>query len=254
MNYSFIIDQSTGLAKTDTNPDDDGFKCYANLTKDIDLYRLADGQYPNLQTFIRISVNGVKPLAAWLLDNSRDLWDNFRAKSPKEELEQIIGTQMNYNFLVQITGGLDARYSLTSKLWNPAQFGAAVSSVQTSQMQFYLNGYDASLPGGTKTGTAVNASTPGPPQQPPIIPIGQLNQMIKETEAKIEQLQQPVSQNQTPAEAQARANRLSELKQQQQQLQSLKSQLQRATVAPLPAQPGQSRGYLLYPPAILPPQ
>jgi hypothetical protein len=254
MNYSFIIDQSTGLAKADMASDDDGFKCYSGLSPEVDLNALADGRYPQSQNYIRILVNGVRPLAAWLLDNSKDLWDNFRARSDLEEKEQIIGTQMNYNFMVQITGGVDVRYSLVSSLWNPAQIGGQLSSVQTSQMQFFLNGYDASLPGGTKTGTAINAASPPGPGGPPYIPIGQLDQMIKDTQAKIEQAQTTLqTEGVNPAAAKARADLLVQLNTQLQGLQSLRTKLQSARV-PAPAGiPGNSRGYLSYPPAILPP-
>jgi hypothetical protein len=255
LNYSFIIDQSTGLARTDAYPSDDGFKCYSSLDNTINLYGLASGKFPDRQNFIRIKVNGVEPLAAWLLDNSRDLWNNFRAASDSEEVEQIIGTQMNYNFLVQITAGLDVRYSLMSPLWSPAQFGGLASSVQTSQLQFYLNGYDASLPGGTKTGTAVSAATAGTPTQPTIIPIGQLNEMLKQIDAKISEIEtKSRAVGLSEAERKAATDRLGELTAQRKQLLELKTQLQRAAPAPASAAPGQSRGYLIYPPAILPPQ
>jgi multidrug efflux pump subunit AcrA (membrane-fusion protein) len=79
--------------------------------------------------------------------------------------------------------------------------------------------------------------------------------MIKATQAKIDEAQSTVhALGINPAEAKAQADLLVQLNKQLQGLKSLKETL-RSTRVPAPVgTPGNSRGYLTYPPAILPPQ
>jgi hypothetical protein len=266
MNYSFIIDQKTGLAKG--GGDDGSFQCYSTLDQVADFYGLAMGKYSEHERFTRILVNGVEPLAVWLLDNSKDLWNNFRAKSADLEQEQIIPLQMNYTFSVQITVGLDVKYSLISPLWNAAQFGGTAASVQTSQLQLFLNGVDAFLVAGAKTGTAVNAALAGDkPPTAPFVPIGQINEMSKAVDSRINRLQNQVAtehgiaiqeqQSLTNAQKQQIApaakqllDQIDSLKTQKAQLDSLKRQVERLDSGVGVRAVPRPRGYLLYPPAL----
>jgi hypothetical protein len=162
MVYSFLIDQTAGISRT---PLDDPFKCYdpSLLVSEVTSLMLAENAVVNAARYTRILVNGQRPLAAWLLDNAEQTWVNFHAKREEDEAERLIPVQMNYSFTVQVTGGLNVRYSLTTPIWTPAQIGGGASAVQSSQMSIYLNGEDANLAGGAKIGTAVNnlAHRPG---------------------------------------------------------------------------------------------
>lgn len=155
MVYSFLIDQSAGISRTLL---DDPFKCYnsALLGPNVTPIMLAEDAVPQAAQYTRILVNAQRPLAAWLLDNAEQIWVNFHAKRANDESERLIPVQMNYSFTVQVTAGLNARYSLTAPIWTPAQIGGGAGSSQTSQMAIYLNGEDANLAGGAKLGSAVN--------------------------------------------------------------------------------------------------
>jgi hypothetical protein len=152
--YSLLIDQSKGLA---TSGEADPFRCYHPnaIARGATYEELADDVVPNAANFARITVIGAKPLAGWLLDNGSVLWRNFVAESESvQTTEQIVPAQMNYTFTIQATGGLNVRYSLISPVWSPAQGGAGASAVQTSQLQIVVNGYDATVAIGAKTGNA----------------------------------------------------------------------------------------------------
>jgi hypothetical protein len=155
MVYSFLIDQGAGLSGTAVV---DPFKCYdsALLKPGVTAIMLAYDAAPETLQYTRILVNGQRPLAAWLLDNAEQTWVNFRAKHEEDEAERLIPVQMNYSFTVQVSGGVNVRYTLTSPIWSPAQIGGGAGAVQSSQMSIYLNGEDANLAGGAKLGSAVN--------------------------------------------------------------------------------------------------
>jgi hypothetical protein len=151
-------------------PAADPFQCYKAIPqtpeqkalgkinrKDVeDFDGLARGDYPKLAQFQRMIVNLTMPLAAWLQENANDTWSNFRARSPTlEDNENIIPAQTTYSFTVQVQLGLDLTYSLVSTRWNPFAVDGSASSQQTSFLQFVLNGPDAALTAGAKTGSAL---------------------------------------------------------------------------------------------------
>lgn len=162
----FIIEQTSSLYAGA-----DPFACYSTLPKDLD--GLAAGAYPELTKFTRIRVNGDRPLAAWLQDRSTQLWHTLRAEDEKAEGDQMIPAQSTYNFTVQITGGLDVKYSLVSLVWSPAQIDVGAQIIHSNELTLAVNGVDASLAAGAKVGTAVDATCqtgqPSPPlQQTPV--------------------------------------------------------------------------------------
>jgi hypothetical protein len=168
MTLSYIVPQN---AKLSSIPDGDaGITCYSAGIRDFE--GLARGDYPKLERFTRVKVNGVKPLAAWLLEVSSDLWPNMEAAKLGETAYPV---QMSYAFTVQITGGLEVKYSLVNPVWNPLAPDVAASSQQTSKLTFALNGADASLASGASTGTAVigGGTAPYVPPTPPrLVPPG----------------------------------------------------------------------------------
>jgi hypothetical protein len=261
MNLSFIIDQKFGLANATNN---DEFGCYSvawqsmpGATPDD----FAKGRFPETQQFTRIMVNGVTPFAAWLLDNSEQVWVNFKAVTPAAESEQLVPVQMNYLFSVQITAGLDVRYSLTSPVWSPAQIGGIASTVQTSQLQLYFNGVDAQLAGGTKTGTAINALAGEKPRNVPIGEIERLKVLLaangrerNRNADRSKNLDMKSIQGMTLDEQKRLPPDVKELVDEKIRLDRerlrLERQLRAATTTPRRVGPAQSRGYLLYPPAL----
>jgi hypothetical protein len=176
MNFSFIVDQSKGLSRGRSA---DPFQCYDPQKREsMTPVMLAEGHDNGAAQFTRIVVNGSEPLAAWLMDNSKETWINFRAKQDSAEREQLIPVQMNYAFSVQVTAGVNVKYSLTAPVWSPEQIGGGVSSVQTSQMSIFINGDDANLAGGAKLGTAVNDNA----GKPPFVEVGRIGRGPREKE------------------------------------------------------------------------
>lgn len=259
MNFSFIVDQSKGLSRGRLA---DPFQCYgpekgASFTPVM----LAEGHDGGAAQFTRIVVNGSEPLAAWLMDNSKEAWINFRAKQESAEREQLIPVQMNYAFSVQVTAGVNVKYSLTAPLWSPEQIGGGASSVQTSQMSIFINGDDANLAGGAKLGQAVNDNA----GKPPFVEVGRIGRGPREkerasirkeigaTRKALDQLGATV-QKEGPTDERSKqradlAARLEQLLKRQQALTTILS-------APLTVEPGQQgnvRGHLNAPVGIVPP-
>jgi hypothetical protein len=165
---NYIIEQTDSLV---AGPDP--FSCYSQLPKD--LAGLAYGEYPEWTKFKRIRVNFQKPLAGWLMDRSAQLWHTFKAASEEAENDRIIPVQSTYNFTVQITSGVDGKYSLLTPAWNPAQVDFGASNAQSSLVTIAINGDDASLAAGAKVGTAVNDATNH--AKPPYVPVGNLREL-----------------------------------------------------------------------------
>jgi hypothetical protein len=135
----------------------DKFTCYDNLSANRE--NMARNEIPSgLAQFKRIWVNGTEPLAAWLLDNNRTIGSSFFARTDGEAAEQIIPTQMLYNFSIQTSAGLDSKISVTGLRWNPAVVDAAASSQQTSTLAFYVNGPMAQAANAAKGGQAAISS------------------------------------------------------------------------------------------------
>ncbi|QOZ42194.1 hypothetical protein XH89_00960 [Bradyrhizobium sp. CCBAU 53340] len=160
MILSFLLPQNARISFAATK--DDSVRCYSGpLNSDFE--GLARGDYSDSEQFVRIRVNGVKPLASWLLDLGKDMWSGMEAAKLGET---AYPAQMAYTFTVQVTAGLEVKYSLINPMWNPLGIGGAASTQQTNKLQFTLNGADASLASGASTGlAAIGGGTP--PYQPP---------------------------------------------------------------------------------------
>ena len=106
MNYSFAIDQGAGLSAVPAKEADE-FRCFRAPVSEANAWRLAAGDRDaeGLAQFHRIYLNGVEPLAGWLLKNSVDLWSAYAAKRTDDLGERIFPLQMNYSFTVQFNVG-----------------------------------------------------------------------------------------------------------------------------------------------------
>ncbi|WP_271565925.1 hypothetical protein, partial [Bradyrhizobium sp. CCBAU 11386] len=101
-----------------------------------------------------------KPLAAWLRDNAILIAaNNLTPAMPSESAEPA---QMTYTFSIQVTGGVEAKYSLTSSRWTPAAVQASASAQQFSNLGIYINGPNAVLANGAKSGSAGYAAKTPP--------------------------------------------------------------------------------------------
>jgi hypothetical protein len=147
--------------------------------------RLAQGNYPKLELFHRITVNGGLPLAAWLQEKvmvmgvSRNVLADINPPrdkngghqtpvpvSEKYQEEAVDGDQMSYFFTVLYTAGVDAKFSLISPRWNPLAADLSASMVQTGVVSLYVNGYMTQPALGAKVGVVGIAGRIHPaPQQ-----------------------------------------------------------------------------------------
>ncbi|MGY3434777.1 hypothetical protein ACVWWI_006757 [Bradyrhizobium sp. USDA 3686] len=155
--WSFLMKQNAQLA-SDTAPapaDPARYErgCYRGAPADlIELEGLAEHKYPDRAAYKRIIVDASKPLAAWLRDNAILIAaNNLTPAMPSESAEPA---QMTYTFSVQVTGGVEAKYSLTSSRWTPAAVQASASAQQFSNLGIYINGPNAVLANGAKSGSA----------------------------------------------------------------------------------------------------
>jgi hypothetical protein len=151
---------SDPAAYTPQENDFDQFQCYRALPAN-DLEGLASGKYPEYELFTRIRVNGGKPFAGWLQENASVMGTAFYAENLNvEKAEHIIPVQMYYNFMIQVSGGLNASFSLVAPHWAPFAPVATISQQQTNNLQVWLNGPDAALAAAAKSGSATAGITP----------------------------------------------------------------------------------------------
>jgi hypothetical protein len=147
--------------------------------------QLARGQYPQLERFSRVTVNGGLPLAAWLQENTTTMGvsRNILADSnpPKDkhgqptesipvlmkyQKEAIDGGQMSFIFTVQYTVGVDAKFSLVTAHWNPLAPDLSAAVIQTGGLSIYINGFMTQAALGAKSGVVGIAGRAVPaPQQ-----------------------------------------------------------------------------------------
>jgi hypothetical protein len=177
LNWSFLIAQNNRLVALSNSTDP--FQCYSsipilnadtrqNVSKGRgyaslkDFGGLARGAYPEFQLFTRILVNGITPLAAWIQSNTVETWNNFVAKSRDVETnEQIIPAQMTYTFTVQVSGGLDVKFTLVSPVWSALAPELSGSTQQTGSLAIILNGEAAALASSAPAGGAQIVSAAG---------------------------------------------------------------------------------------------
>jgi hypothetical protein len=198
MNYNFVIQQDDQISNVEaaitedqitrfeTIPlRDNSTQCFRAVV--IGKYdEMAEGKYPTLERFHRITVNFGLPLAAWLQQNTTimgvsrniladDVPPKDAAGKPLKSVkvpqiymnEGVDGGQMSYLFTVQYTTGVDAKFSLVSPAWNPLNADLSASMVQTGVLSLYVNGYLAAAALGAKSGIVgiVGRAPPPGPQQ-----------------------------------------------------------------------------------------
>jgi hypothetical protein len=187
--WTFLMrqDASPSVAITDsvraatTAPEITSYSaCFSGPTEGLEgLERLAENTAPERARFNRIFVNGQKPLAAWLRDNGTLMSANYlTAKNPIEGAE---AAQMYYSFAVQVSAGLDVKYTVLTPAWNPLAADASGSLQQNSNLQIYINGQGALVANGAKSGSAVWT-----PPSPPLGSAARPMHVIEERPAQIQ--------------------------------------------------------------------
>jgi hypothetical protein len=154
--WNFVVPQDAiTLHSAGDLPSDSAFACYAMVPKTDpppfgsiyaapDLQALARNDFPDYALFRRVWVDGRTPLAAWLgqiassITASTLTWHNETQKP-----DRIIPAQMAYVFAIQVTGGLDVKYGLTSPRWPLAAVEGSVSSQSTNTIAITLNGIES---------------------------------------------------------------------------------------------------------------
>jgi hypothetical protein len=195
MNYNFAIQQDDSLTdiiaeineeevppyRPDVADAKDPYQCYLAVVRHH-FDDLAHGKYPTIERFQRIKVNGGLPLAAWLQENttvmgvSRNILADINPPKDKSgkpqkpipvdlkyQNEAVDGGQMSYIFTVQYTAGIDAKFTLTTHVWNPLAVDASVSAIQTGVLSLYVNGFMTIAALGAKAGIVGIVGRAGPP-------------------------------------------------------------------------------------------
>jgi hypothetical protein len=149
------------------------FSCYAKIPKrnpppfgsvytQDDIEALARDDFPDDALFKRVRVNNALPLAAWLEEVGSSTSDaTLHGSTLQQKWDQIVPAQMQYQFEVVVTGGLDVKYNLASPLW--PLVGAEVSGgmQKTNTITIVLNGIDSqSVYAAQFSGGAVNTEAP----------------------------------------------------------------------------------------------
>jgi hypothetical protein len=175
--WAFVVPQdlvtldTTAIAQANNEQFDERnppFRCYNHIPKkphppfkdqyaEQDLDGLAAGDYPQYEEFKRVTVNATMPLAAWLRGVSTTLESTTVLNANVQETPgEIIAGQMTYTFTIQVSAGLDVRYTLVSPLWPIAATGVNGSGQQTSTLTLVLNGVEAQGTSTVSTDTAGN--------------------------------------------------------------------------------------------------
>lgn len=109
-------------------------------------------------TFTRITVNGDKPLAEWLLDMGTRVNSTTNVPTSQEQEESMSPGQITLTFTIDTNAGLDLRYGWASGLWTAVAGDAAAGLHQTGTLTLVLNGVDALNSAGAKSGVSVRYS------------------------------------------------------------------------------------------------
>ena len=150
--YSFLLRQDASLTSIDSELDPLQRGCYQGPSldlEDVELLAEGNGKYP--ATFKRIFVNGQKPLAAWLRDNSVVISGNYLGTSLKSDAAEP--AQMTYTFTIQVIAGLETKYSLVATRFSPT-VEASGGLQQNSNLVIYVNGPAAAAANTAKSGGA----------------------------------------------------------------------------------------------------
>lgn len=159
--WTFLMRQNQGLSDsdplvlTDDLPSRRG--CYTVSVQNIDPHKelealelLAEDKYPDYSNFTRMTVNDGRPLAAWLRDSAALISANFLSPALATELAEP--SQMYYQFALQVIGGLEGKYSLTSPTWSPLAVQGSASLQQNSYVSMWINGPNAGTANSAKSG------------------------------------------------------------------------------------------------------
>jgi hypothetical protein len=173
--WYFVVPQDaiTLLPAPANDSNEQPFSCYSKIPKRNpppfgsiytvdDVGALARDDFPDYALFKRVQVNNALPLAAWLEEVSTSISDaTLHASTAQQKPDQIIPAQMQYQFEVVVTGGLDVKYNLASPLW--PMVGAEVSGgmQKTNTITIVLNGLDSqSVYAAQFSGGAANTEAP----------------------------------------------------------------------------------------------
>ena len=191
-NWNFVLAQDmtdlshADLAKAPAGPvqADDFFSCYSQIPRRdpvpfgsklvaSDIEALAADAYPDYAQYRRIMVNGMTPLAQWLIDVSKSIGrSTVFARNEQETREEMIPGQMNYVFQVTASGGLAVRYGAITPLW-PAKVGDVSGGIQqTNTITLTLNGRAALGAAQVTTGGARNNDAKYKDRLPSILKAG----------------------------------------------------------------------------------
>lgn len=156
-NWFFALPQDAITLKPApaVDPPEQPFSCYKAIPKREpppfdspyvadDIEALARNDFPDDALFKRVWVNNTTPLAAWLEQVGISISDaTLHGSNVQEKRDQMIPGQMQYQFQIVLTGGLDVKYILASPLWPVV--GAEVSGgmQKTNTIIITLNGLDS---------------------------------------------------------------------------------------------------------------
>jgi hypothetical protein len=158
--WSFLIRQDARLTSTDSKSDPLGRGCYTGPPLQLaDLETFADGRSEYPATFTRILVNGQKPFAAWLRDNSITLSANYLGTAMLSDAAEP--AEMTYTFTIQVVAGIEGKYSLVATPFSPT-LEATGALQQNSTLTIYINGPAAPAANTAKSGGALS-KPPAPP-------------------------------------------------------------------------------------------
>jgi hypothetical protein len=117
---------------------------FGSIYTEDDIDALARNDFPDYALFKRVWVNNTLPLAAWLEEVGTSISDStLHGLNADQKRDQIVPAQMQYQFNVVVTGGLDVKYDLTSPLWPAVAAEVSGSMQKTNTITIVLNGIDS---------------------------------------------------------------------------------------------------------------
>ena len=172
--WYFVVPQDaiTLPPAREIRPNEEPFSCYKAIPKrdpapfgsvytQDDIEALARGADPDDALFTRVRVNNSLPLAAWLQEVGASISDaTLHGTHPQQRRDQVVPGQMQYQFQVVVTGGLDVKYNLASPLWPMVAAEVSGGMQKTNTIIITLNGlesqaaYFAQFSGGAKNSEA----------------------------------------------------------------------------------------------------
>ena len=154
--WYFVVPQDaiTLPPAREIRPNEEPFSCYKAIPKrdpapfgsvytQDDIEALARGADPEDALFTRVRVNNSLPLAAWLQEVGASISDaTLHGTHPQQRRDQVVPGQMQYQFQVVVTGGLDVKYNLASPLWPMVAAEVSGGMQKTNTIIITLNGLE----------------------------------------------------------------------------------------------------------------